>query len=107
MAANDDVGTPAAGSELAGLYGVPSNTAESALLVTLPAGNYTAIVTGVGGTTGVALVEATDLRNNATILGNRAAGGLDAGDVLVEFQRDLRAAASNPRLAAAKPTGRP
>jgi hypothetical protein len=107
MAANDDVGTPAAGSELAGLYGVPANAVESALLVTLPAGNYTAIVTGVGGTTGVALVEATDLRNNVTILSNRAAGGLEAGDVLAEFQRDLRAAASNPRLAAAKPTGRP
>jgi hypothetical protein len=52
-------------------------------------------------------VEATDLRNNVTILSNRAAGGLEAGDVLAEFQRDLRAAASNPRLAAAKPTGRP
>ena len=107
MAANDDIGTLATGSELGALYGVPSNTAESALLVTLPAGNYTAIVTGVGGTTGVALIEATDLRNNATILSNRAGGGLEAGDVLVEFQRDLRAAASNPRLAAAKPTGRP
>lgn len=107
MAANDDVGTPAAGSELLGLYGVPANATESALLVTLPAGNYTAIVTGVGGTTGVALLEATDLRNNVTIVGNRAAGGVDAGEVLAEFQRDLRAAASYPRLAAAQPTGRP
>ena len=107
MAANDDVGTPAAGSELLGLYGVPTNATESALLVTLPAGNYTAIVTGVGGTTGGALLAATDLRNNVTILGNRAAGGVDAGEVLAEFQRDLRAAAFNPRLAAAKPTGRP
>ena len=35
----------------------PSKDAESALLETLPAGAYTAIVAGVGGTTGVGLVE--------------------------------------------------
>jgi hypothetical protein len=35
----------------------PSNTAESALIRTLTPGNYTAIVNGVNGTTGIALVE--------------------------------------------------
>jgi hypothetical protein len=35
----------------------PSNTAESAIVRTLTPGNYTAIVTGVNGTTGIALVE--------------------------------------------------
>ena len=35
----------------------PSNTAESTIVTTLPPGNYTAIVTGVNGTTGIALVE--------------------------------------------------
>jgi hypothetical protein len=108
MAANDDVGTPAAGTELAALYGVPSNALESALILVLPPGNYSAVVSGNGGTTGVALLEATDLRNNATILSNRAAGTpVSEGEVLAEFRRDLRAAAANPRLAAAKPTGRP
>lgn len=35
----------------------PKNDFESALVRTLPAGNYTAVVRGVGNTTGVALVE--------------------------------------------------
>ena len=50
-----------AGSDLAALPGVPTNPAESALLVVLPPGNYTAVVSGNGGT-GIALLEATDLR---------------------------------------------
>jgi len=36
----------------------PSNNLESAILITLSPGNYTAIVRGAGGTTGIALVEA-------------------------------------------------
>jgi len=35
----------------------PANRSESAMIVTLPSGNYTAIVRGVNNTTGVALVE--------------------------------------------------
>lgn len=35
----------------------PENTNESAILTTLQPGAYTAIVTGVGGTSGVAIVE--------------------------------------------------
>jgi hypothetical protein len=35
----------------------PSNDQESAIMATLPAGNYTAVVRGVGESTGVALVE--------------------------------------------------
>jgi hypothetical protein len=111
MASNDDVGAatalPAPLSELNGLAGVPTNSVESALLVTLPAGNYSAVVSGGGGATGIALVEVTDLRNNVTIFQNRAASELDSGEILSEFSRDLQAAKQNPRLAAAKPTGRP
>lgn len=113
VAANDDAGVsvatglPVANPELNGLFGAPTNSLESAMILTLPAGNYTAMVAGSGGTTGVALIEATDLRNNATILFNRAAGAPGGDEVLTEFTRDLRAAAANPRLAAAKPTGRP
>ena len=39
----------------------PTNGSESAIIANLPAGNYTAIVRGVNGTTGVALVEVYDL----------------------------------------------
>lgn len=62
IAFNDDIGTPAAGSDLAVTPGVPTNTFESALVVVLPPGNYTAMVSGNGGT-GVALLEVTDMRN--------------------------------------------
>ena len=40
----------------------PTDGMESAIIGTLPAGNYTAIVRGVNGTTGVALVEVYDLQ---------------------------------------------
>ena len=39
----------------------PTDPAESAIVQTLDPGPYTAIVSGVGGTTGVALVEAYDI----------------------------------------------
>ena len=45
-----------------GQGGAPPNCSnESAILITLPAGAYTAIVSGVGGTSGVGLVEAFEL----------------------------------------------
>ena len=40
-----------------GAFAFASGSRDSALLVTLPAGSYTASVSGVGGTTGTALVE--------------------------------------------------
>lgn len=40
----------------------PSNDLESAILVTLPSGNYTAILRGTNGGTGIALVEAYSLQ---------------------------------------------
>jgi hypothetical protein len=39
----------------------PTNGRESAMIATLPPGNYTGIVRGVNSTTGVALVEVYDL----------------------------------------------
>jgi len=39
----------------------PTDGRESAIIANLPAGNYTAIVRGVNGTTGIALVEVYDL----------------------------------------------
>ena len=40
----------------------PSQASESAIVATLPPGNYTAIVSGVNNTTGVALVDVYDLQ---------------------------------------------
>jgi hypothetical protein len=40
----------------------PTHASESALIRTLPPGNYTAIVTGVGGTTGIGLIEAYNIQ---------------------------------------------
>jgi hypothetical protein len=54
---NDDWGTAANASTLSSIGFAPTDPRESAILVTLPPGAYTAIVSGVGGTTGVALVE--------------------------------------------------
>ncbi len=49
----------------------PSDPRESAMIVNLPPGNYTAIVRGVDNTTGVALVEVYDLSPvHNSILGN-------------------------------------
>lgn len=62
IASNDDVGTVAAGSELASIHGVPTNGVESALVVVLPPGNYTAVVSAASGT-GIALLEVSDLRS--------------------------------------------
>jgi hypothetical protein len=54
--ANDDWRTDQA-SELQALQIQPGDDAESALIATLPAGNYTAVVRGNSETTGVGLVE--------------------------------------------------
>ena len=62
IATNNDVGTVASGSELASIPGVPSNTLESALVLVLPPGNYSMVVSGNNGATGIALLEALDLR---------------------------------------------
>lgn len=61
IASNDDFGVAQAGSELARIPNVPTNPLEAALVVVLPPGNYTAVVSAASGT-GVALVEAYDLR---------------------------------------------
>jgi hypothetical protein len=44
----------------------PTNPAESALVVTLSPGNYTAVVSGVGGGQGIGLVEAYEFDGNTT-----------------------------------------
>src|SRR3989440_13019463 len=49
----------------------PNDPAEPAIIATLPAGQYSAIADGVGGTQGVAAVEVYDLSpNNGATLAN-------------------------------------
>lgn len=67
IATNDNFGSAPAGSELARIPGLPTNAAESALVLVLAPGNYTAVVSATGTASGVALLEATDLRSVAGI----------------------------------------
>lgn len=89
IAFNEDIGTVAAGSELSRIYGLPTNPLEAALVVVLPPGNYTAQVSGTGGS-GVALLETFDLRS-------RGASGITVSSL--EVPSPVRAAS----LASAKP----
>ena len=54
---NDDWGTAANAAALSASGFAPADPRESAILITLDPGAYTAIVSGVGGATGVAIVE--------------------------------------------------
>jgi hypothetical protein len=56
IATNDDWQAAGNSAQLVTAGFAPSNTLESAILITLPPGAYTAIVEGVGGGTGVGIV---------------------------------------------------
>ena len=57
IAVNDNWGSASNAAEIAASGFAPPDSSESAILITLQPGAYTAIVTGVGGATGVGLVE--------------------------------------------------
>ena len=57
IASNDDFGTSTNLTQIQATGNAPTNPLESAILITLNPGNYTAIVSGVGGATGVGIVE--------------------------------------------------
>jgi hypothetical protein len=61
IASNDDWGSGTQAAAISASGYQPSNARESAIIATLPHGNYTAIVRGVNNTTGIALVDAYDL----------------------------------------------
>lgn len=61
LAANDDWGNSSQVSDILATTIPPVNPLESAIVATLDPGYYTAIVRGVDGTSGVALVEVFDL----------------------------------------------
>jgi hypothetical protein len=56
IASNDDWGSAANAAQISAAGFAPTNALESAILVTLPPGAYTAIVSGVGGGTGVGII---------------------------------------------------
>jgi hypothetical protein len=60
IATNDDWGTASNASTIQSSGFAPSDPRESAILVTLQPGAYTAIVTGQSNTTGVAIIEVFD-----------------------------------------------
>jgi hypothetical protein len=53
-----------------GAFPLTAGSADCALVITLPAGAYTAEVSGVGGTTGVALAEVYEVSSTGTRLSN-------------------------------------
>jgi sugar lactone lactonase YvrE len=55
---NSNAAAIATATATVGAFALPSGSADCALLLTLQPGNYTATVSGVGGTSGIALVEA-------------------------------------------------
>jgi len=44
-----------------GAFALTAGSADSAIVVTLPPGNYTAILSGIGGTTGTGLAEVYEI----------------------------------------------
>jgi len=80
IASNDDWFTSSDAETISSYHRDPPNSIESALLVTLNPGNYTAVVRSFSNaqqpaTSGVALFEAYDLRTSSSRLGNVSTRG--------------------------------
>lgn len=83
-----DPGSVSAAAASAGAFPIPSGSADSALVLSLPAGAYTVQVSGVGGTTGVALAEIYEVATTGTRLINistRTGVGTGAGILISGF----------------------
>ena len=85
LAVNDNWGSAANATNIQASGFAPGNSLESAILVSLPPGAYTAIVTGAGGGTGVGIVEIFELDNTSAPLVNISTRGqvLTGGDVMI------------------------
>jgi len=70
IAANDNWGDAPNAAAIGASGFAPANLFESAILVTLDPGAYTAIVSGVGGLTGVGIVEVFEVDNPQVPLAN-------------------------------------
>ncbi len=75
IATNDDWQTGSQASQISSSGYAPNNSNESALIATLAAGAYTAIVRGYNNSTGVALVEVYELDTLSTRLSNISTRG--------------------------------
>jgi hypothetical protein len=77
LVSNDDWNSSAQQADIANSGLAPSNSAEAAIMWTLtPGQNYTAVVRGINGTTGIGVVEAFDLNQAAASkLGNISTRG--------------------------------
>ncbi len=77
LRSNDDWNNSTQQSEIANTGLAPGNTAESAIIWTLlPGQNYTAVVRGLNGTTGIGVVDAFDLdQGGGSRLGNISTRG--------------------------------
>jgi Fibronectin type III domain len=81
IASNDDWGSAANAAAIQATGLAPGNPLESAILITLAPGNYTAIVSGSGGGTGVGLVEVFEIDHPEIPLANLATRGqVQTGD---------------------------
>jgi hypothetical protein len=76
IASNDNWGSASNWAAIQATGMAPTNALEAAILVTLSPGPYTAIVTGNGGATGIAIVEVLEIDNLASPLVNIATRGL-------------------------------
>ncbi len=75
LATNDNWGSAANAADITATGLAPTNSFESAILTTLPPGPYTAIVSGVGSTSGVGIVEVLEIDNPASPLSNISTRG--------------------------------
>ena len=85
IAANDDWQSASNAGQLQVAGFAPSNAFESAILINLPPGAYTAIVSGVGGGTGVGLVAVYEVDHPEVPLTNISTRGkvLTGNDVMI------------------------
>ena len=117
LASNDGWGgdpmVAAAARPSAGAFALPAGSKDAAMVVTLPPGAYTALVTGKNGATGVALVEVYDLDTSAASrlinISTRAQAGTGAQSLIAGFAvagsgaRDVLIRAVGPSLTAFDP----
>ena len=75
LAINDNWETAPNAAEVTASGFAPANALESAILVTLPPGAYTAVVSGANDTEGVGLVEVYEVNQPGVILSNIATRG--------------------------------
>jgi hypothetical protein len=85
IANNDNWGSAANASQISASGYAPSNSLESAVLMVLAPGAYTAIVSGAGGVTGVGLIEVFEVDTPASPLVNISTRGqvLTGNDVMI------------------------